>query len=51
MKLDFQRPAEQAQKVADELMSGGYRSMELTVVIDDDVRDGLPPLPCGELWE
>lgn len=50
LRLDYQASAEQAQNVADELTTG-YSELELRVIVDDNVSDHLPPLPCAELWE
>ncbi|WP_024805588.1 hypothetical protein [Nocardia sp. BMG51109] len=50
LRLDYQAPAEQAQNVANELATG-YSELELHVTVDDNVRDGLQPLPYGELWD
>lgn len=50
LRLDYRASAEQAQNVAQEL-AGGYSDLELRVTIDGEVNDGLPPLPCAELWE
>ncbi|WP_327114383.1 hypothetical protein OHB12_34330 [Nocardia sp. NBC_01730] len=46
--LDYQAGAEQAESVADQL---ARRFPELTVGIDDNVHDDLPPLPCARLWD
>ncbi|MGQ4615196.1 hypothetical protein [Nocardia sp. R7R-8] len=51
LTLDYQASAEQAQSVANELTSSGYADLQLVVTIDDNVPDGLPLLPCAELWE
>ncbi|MGV9676449.1 hypothetical protein ACWDSJ_14325 [Nocardia sp. NPDC003482] len=50
LSLDYQAPADQAEQVAEEL-AGALADFELVVTVDDDVRPGLPPLPCGELWD
>lgn len=50
LTLDYHASAEQAQHVADALMSG-YSDKELRVTIDDEVDALLQPLPCAELWE
>ncbi|RMI33573.1 hypothetical protein EBN03_10740 [Nocardia stercoris] len=50
LRLDYQATAEQAQNVADEL-GRNYAEFDLQVRIDDEVHDGLPALPCAELWE
>ncbi|MEU2035932.1 hypothetical protein [Nocardia amamiensis] len=50
LSLDYQASAEQAQHVA-EALAGTPSDLELTVTVDDDVRAGLPPLPCAELWD
>lgn len=49
--LDYQATELQAQNVAEELRSGGYKELGLEVTVDYAVADGMPPLPCGELWE
>jgi hypothetical protein len=50
LTLDYQAPAEQAEQVATEL-TGTFAGTELVVTVDDDVRAGMPALPCGRLWE
>ncbi|MBF6172101.1 hypothetical protein [Nocardia blacklockiae] len=45
--LDFRAGAEQAETVAARL---AQCLPGLVVTLDDDVRPGFPPLPCGELW-
>jgi hypothetical protein len=48
LTLDYQASAEQAQNVADELTQS---FPELVVTVDDEVRPGIPSLPCAELWD
>ncbi|MEV6323832.1 hypothetical protein AB0M45_21950 [Nocardia sp. NPDC051787] len=45
LRLDYQACAEQAESVADHL---ARRFPELTVTVDDELHDGLPPLPCAQ---
>ncbi|MEU1549256.1 hypothetical protein [Nocardia sp. NPDC005745] len=45
--VDYQAGAAQIADVVAEL--GAHAGFVITV--DDNVRPGLPPLPCGELWD
>ncbi|MEU1997642.1 hypothetical protein ABZ511_24620 [Nocardia gamkensis] len=45
--VEYQAGAAQIADVVAEL--GAHTGFVITV--DDNVRPGLPPLPCGELWE
>ncbi|WP_094028412.1 hypothetical protein [Nocardia cerradoensis] len=51
LTLDYRASAEQAQNVAAELMRGVYSEFGLRIIVDDNVTDELPSLPCGGLWE
>ncbi|WP_063052615.1 hypothetical protein [Nocardia arthritidis] len=46
LRLDYQASAAQARNVADKLAQ--YRP-GLTVTVDDNMREDLPPLPCAAL--
>ncbi|WP_454198121.1 hypothetical protein [Nocardia sp. Marseille-Q1738] len=48
LRLDYRAGAEQAESVADHL---ARRFPELIVTVDDELHDGLPPLPCAQLWD
>ncbi|MET8652070.1 MULTISPECIES: hypothetical protein [Nocardia] len=48
LSLDYTASAEQARNVADELAEG---FPEFEVTVDDELQDGLPPLPCSRLWD
>lgn len=48
LTLDYSASDEQARSVADELAEG---FPEFKVTVDDEVREGLPPLPCARLWD
>ncbi|WP_330230235.1 hypothetical protein OHA40_30265 [Nocardia sp. NBC_00508] len=50
LNLHYRAPAEQAQDVADAL-AASHPESELSVTIDDEVQEDLPPLPCTQLWE
>ncbi|MGW5377885.1 hypothetical protein ACWESM_20835 [Nocardia sp. NPDC003999] len=45
--VEYQAGAAQIADVVAEL--GAHSGFVITV--DDDVRPGLPPLPCGGLWD
>ncbi|MFI6958239.1 hypothetical protein ACIBJI_32820 [Nocardia sp. NPDC050408] len=47
LRLDYQGSAEQAQNVPDELAHG---SPEVVVMVDDNLTEDLPTLPCSQLW-
>ncbi|MEU1546996.1 hypothetical protein [Nocardia sp. NPDC005745] len=48
LRLDYQASATHVRNVADEL---AQCCPGLTVTVDDNVREGLPPLPCAALWD
>lgn len=50
LRLDYQASAEQVQHVADAL-AGTLADLDLTVTVDDNIHDDLPPLPCAGLWD
>ncbi|MET7772692.1 hypothetical protein [Nocardia sp. NPDC005366] len=50
LALDYVAPIDQADDVA-RVLSSCHAALEVSVTIDDDVREGLPPLPCSTLWQ
>ncbi|UGT69183.1 hypothetical protein LTT66_02930 [Nocardia gipuzkoensis] len=48
LRLDYQASADQAESVARAL---AQRFPEITVTVDDNLRDDLPHLPCAQLWD
>lgn len=48
LHLDYQACTPQAEHVAEQL---AQCSPDVTVIVDDEVSDDLPPLPCGRLWD
>ncbi|WP_330232103.1 hypothetical protein OHA40_06210 [Nocardia sp. NBC_00508] len=47
LSLDYQAGAEQGQNVAEQL---ARQFPEITVTVDDNIRDDYPPSPCAQLW-
>jgi len=48
LSLDYTATAQHAEDVADELRAG---TPDVVVIVDDNVQDDHPLLPCARLWE
>lgn len=48
LTLDYKATADHANDIATALSTGLPGTI---VTVDDDLRDNLPSLPCGELWQ
>ncbi|MGN2636568.1 hypothetical protein ACTD5D_10320 [Nocardia takedensis] len=50
LTLDYIAPLSQATDVA-HVLSACHPRLDVSVALDDDLRAGLPPLPCSRLWD
>ncbi|MGW4365512.1 hypothetical protein ACWEKT_07695 [Nocardia takedensis] len=50
LTLDYIASAAQADDVA-RILRTCHAELEVTVVVDDEIRADLPSLPCSKLWD